>query len=468
MINTNPLENKIKLSTKLNYGIGNLGYSIVTQLLILYFTFYATAVLNLPGTVVGIIMALGAILDAVTDPIMGYVTDNIYIKKYGRRHFYILIGMILLTISNLVLWNVGVNYSIITKTIWILTTILVLKIAVTIYIVPYMALGTELTNDYNESISIQAIRSIFFILGILLASSVILLLFFKSTPKYPIGQLNPKGYSDMATFTTIIFIICGGLSYYFTKGAVENPTDNNTTKEKLALNSIFAKFKNAFINKDFKALVIGNLMVYVSIAVFTTIGMHSLTYTFKLNSFDLSIIFGVQLIVCIISQPVWVYICKRLDKRESIILALKIGMLSYTIYLGVTIFKGFINVHLYYLIAFSIMNGFAAAPLYSLPFSMIADISEIEKNNTGESNEGVLIGGLTFGYKFGQSICVFLLGILLDIIGFDSHLKVQSISVEYILGIALSLGSIIAIIVSIHYFKKYTISRSHIEELNKH
>ena len=79
---------------KVAYGSGNLGYGIVFQSLNAYIVFYATAVINIPGSLVGLAIAISVIWDGFTDPLMGYISDKTDFNVLGRRHLYILIGTI--------------------------------------------------------------------------------------------------------------------------------------------------------------------------------------------------------------------------------------------------------------------------------------------------------------------------------------------------------------------------------------
>ncbi|MDO9593288.1 MAG: MFS transporter, partial [Erysipelotrichaceae bacterium] len=74
------------------YGLGNFGYGVISQVVASYLMFYATAVLGINGALVGMIVSLGVIWDAVSDPIMGYLSDQTRSKRFGRRHLYLWIG----------------------------------------------------------------------------------------------------------------------------------------------------------------------------------------------------------------------------------------------------------------------------------------------------------------------------------------------------------------------------------------
>ncbi len=101
----------IALINKFGYGAGNLGAGIILQVVNTYIVFYATAVLNIPGTMVGIAVSLSIIWDALTDPLMGYISDRTTFKYFGRRHLYLLLGALFAGLFNFYLWTINPEQS---------------------------------------------------------------------------------------------------------------------------------------------------------------------------------------------------------------------------------------------------------------------------------------------------------------------------------------------------------------------
>lgn len=210
------LNHKVTLLEMTGYGTGFFGYGFITQMLTSYFVFYATVLLKLPGSIVGLVFALSVIWDAVSDPIMGYLSDHTY-SRYGKRHLYIGIGTIGIVLSNLVLWQVSPDATNLVKFVWILSSILIIKTFITIFITPYNALGAELSNDYHERSKIQGIKTVFFLIALVMVTAVCMFIFFKPSPLYPIGQLNPIAYRNIAIMSSIIMLITGITAHISTK-----------------------------------------------------------------------------------------------------------------------------------------------------------------------------------------------------------------------------------------------------------
>ena len=100
-------KHKIPFGVKLGYGIGTLGYAIPFQMISGFFLFYCTAVLGISGVLTGTLISVSTVWDAMTDPVMGYVSDHTHKRiLFGRRLFYIFIGAIGLAVVNLLIWRV--------------------------------------------------------------------------------------------------------------------------------------------------------------------------------------------------------------------------------------------------------------------------------------------------------------------------------------------------------------------------
>ena len=104
--------------------------------------------------------------------------------------------------------------------------------------------------------------------------------------------------------------------------------------------------------------------------------------------------------------------------------------------------------------------GIGAGAMYSLPFSMYADVVTLEIYKTGNNNAGSYTGFFTFTYNLANSIALLIIGFLLDIIKFDSSEPLQALSVQNGLGMIVFFGCTIFLSLAIMMFSKYSLRRS--------
>lgn len=470
MNNSNILDksNKISLSDKMSYGIGNFSVGVAIQVIGTFLMFYCTAILNIPGSLVGIAISISIAWDAITDPLMGYISDNTKSKIFGRRHLYLIIGCIGIGICNLLLWNIPGAFSVMTKFVIIFFDIIAIKTFMTIFITPYTALGAELSNDYNERTSIQGIKTIFFLLGLVFVSVFLLYIFFQPSVEFPIGQLNPKAYSYMGIFSSIIIVVFAMLCFFLTKKYI--PTlrlTENQPIEKLSLRNLLTSFKGIIGDALFRSVALTYMFNNIASAMFSNIGLHVFTYTFILNNQQIALMVGVQFTVSILSQPVWTFISKKIDKKPSIKLGLGLAIIASAYFFALVLFKNHILGNALYFLPFAVLAGFGTGGLFTLPLSMIADIIDLEELHIGKRSEGTYYGCLTLFYKFSQSITLLLVGFILDIIKFNSSLPVQSEGTVVTLGLILSITTTASFIAAFISIKKYSLNRFTVENIQK-
>lgn len=456
---------KIPLFDKIGYGTGNLASGVVLQIIATYLVFYSTAILNIPGSIIGAVVSVSVIWDGVTDPLMGHISDQTRSRYFGRRHLYILVGTITIAITNYFLWDISPALSPVWKITSMLVLLLLIKTFLTIYTVPHTALGAELSNDYDERSSIQGIRTIFFILGLFSATVMGMFLFFKPTPEFPQGQLNPIAYRNIGITASIVALVFGLFCYFTTKKYIPylQKTHNESGKAELGAKKLFGDIAAALKNSDYRYVVIGYLFTNIATALIGSIGMHVFTYTFLFDNVGMSIIFGVLFGTSIISQPIWVKISKWLDKKPTVIVGLASSMLGGLYFLFLVLFRDSVIGNVFYFIPFSVLAGFGMGGLFSIPLSMIADTIDVEELSTGQRSEGIYYGCLTLCYKLSQSIAIFILGIMLDIIQFNSNLTQQPKSTVITLGLILAIGSIISIALAVFYYNKYTLNKEKVD-----
>ena len=154
-----PQSGKLPRRTKLFYGIGDLGNAMINSAVQFFLMkFYTDAAMVLPA-LAGNALLIGKIWDAVNDPLFGWLTDRSN-AKIGRRRVFMLFGAIPLGISIALLWFVPQGLSRVMTFIWIALTFIIFDTMWTLTNVPYYALTSELTDDYDERSALTTTRMV--------------------------------------------------------------------------------------------------------------------------------------------------------------------------------------------------------------------------------------------------------------------------------------------------------------------
>lgn len=160
-----PEREKLKLTTKLAYGAGDMGSALTANILIFFLLYFFTNVAGLPASLAGSILMIGKIGDAINDPIVGLLSDRTR-TKWGKRLPWMLAGAIPFGILFFLQWIVPQFSDDKVTNDWLLFAYYVLigvlfNIAYTAINLPYTALTPALTQDYHERTSLNSFRFAF-------------------------------------------------------------------------------------------------------------------------------------------------------------------------------------------------------------------------------------------------------------------------------------------------------------------
>jgi len=449
--------NKLPLKTQLGYGIGTLSYGIPFQLMSACLVFYSTAVLGISGLLTGLLISASTVWDAFTDPVMGYISDHTNPRVlFGRRLFYVLIGAVGLALCNFLLWRIDPALPKAAKSLWLGVLLLLFKTFSTVYTTPYLALGAELSTDYNERTTIQSFRTAFFFLGFMFPAIVGMAVFFRPTPEFPNGQLNPLAYENLGLTGTAITLASAAVCIFLTRGMRHAAAV--IKKRKNPVIGVFKETAQALKCADFRNVSIGLLFVNMAMGIVGAIGMHVFTYTFGFGNRQIAVVFGALFLMALVAQPVWAYIAKKTEKCRAMLLCLYINLAVSVLFAAGVFLSEWISDHYLIVLPLAMLMGLSIGGSIALPYSMISDTIDKDAYYTGTRKEGVFYGCATFMFKLSQSLSVLFVGFLLDIIRFSSDI-VQPRSVYIRLGLILPVGFFICFVLALFFIRKYTLDR---------
>lgn len=456
----------IPIKDKVGYGIGNLSVGIAMQVVGTYLVFFSTVILGIPGYLVGMAVGLSVFWDAITDPLMGYISDITQSRRFGRRHLYLIIGSLGVSITIFLMWIIPSQLNTNLKFTLLFIDIILFKSFITIYVTPYTALGAELSSDYNERTSIQSIKTIFFLLGLAFVSVAGLYLFFQPTVAYPQGQFNPDSYRNIGIISALVVIFSTAVCYLITKKYIPELNLNQIKQDQgNSIKIFFESMKSTIQNKAFRAVALCYMFNNLASAFLSNIGLLVYTYTFVLTSQQIAIVLGVQFLISILSQPIWMILARKYDKKPAMNIGLLLSMSAALIFMILVIFKNDVASNVFYFFPYALLAGFGTGALFTIPLSMVADTIDYDELKRGNRFEGFYFGSLTLYYKISQAIAIFFIGVLLDVIRFDSSLNTQLESTLISLGMILAIGSLLSFLFSYLSLRMYPLNEEKIKKI---
>ena len=447
--------------TKLSFGCGNFGYGAMGQTISSFLMFFATSVLGLSGAVVGVVVAITSFWDGLSDPIIGYFSDRTKSRVFGRRLGHMLFASFALAINNFLLWSPPSGASKSILTLWILGFMLLQETFNTFFATPYAALCIDIAPDYNDQTNMQGFKTVFNIFGMLLPS-VLMSVFMPGGQ----GQFEKLGYQKMAIVNSAIVLMCGLVSVFGTIKRVHAMPNYQyglqDNQEKHGFKKILAGYIETFKKKDFRVVMLGYSVCLIAMVFLSSVGMHLFTFCYGFSGLQIAILMICLFGGAIVSQPLWINVVKKYDKKQTLITALCIMLFGIGFITLTFLFRNYCTTNLmfWFVVPSLFFAGIGSGALYSLPHSMYADVVTMEQYKTGQNNSGRYTGYYTFTYNFSNSIALLFVGVLLQAVGFDSSQPVQTLNVQAGLGKIVFFGSAIAITCAILIFSHYTLKRA--------
>jgi GPH family glycoside/pentoside/hexuronide:cation symporter len=428
---TKPLSRK----TKFFYGIGDLGNAVVNSAIQFFLMkFYTDGALILPA-LAGNALLVGKIWDAVNDPIFGWITDRTR-SRFGKRRVFMLFGAIPLAISISLLWFVPTQDLVLTF-IWIALTFILFDTIWTLTNVPYYALTSELTDDYDERSSLTTYRMVMAVPAYLVGAAL--------TPAIVgLFALQRTGYA----FIGIAYgILAAAALLISAAGFRERKVVVTAKPEASPLRSLLTALKN----KPFVWLCLIYFGINISFAFIKILMAYFLEYQLLMKT-QTSAVMGLMLVAVTIFLPFWQWLSRKMDKGPAYALGMLVG--------GTAVALTFLLPHqstwMIYLVA--VLAGFGFSAQWIFPWAMVADVADYDRVETGQQRSGMYYGVWGLATKISEALALAAVGWILTGFGYVPNVEQTP---QALLGIRLFFGLIPAacILLSLPFLVKYPITR---------
>lgn len=199
---------RLDLPTKVSYGLGAVAQGVGSVALsTAVINYYLVSVVGLRPAVVGLVIMVSLIIDAVLDPLIGRWSDT-FRSKWGRRHPFMYASTIPIAIGTAMLWRHPTWISAATMPVYVFTVLVVLRVAGGVYTIPSDALAPELAPDYHERTTLISWRWFFGLVGGVLLNVLLYGVFLRRDAANPLGQNNAAGYASFGIVAAIIAVAC--------------------------------------------------------------------------------------------------------------------------------------------------------------------------------------------------------------------------------------------------------------------
>jgi len=420
-----PEKDKVPFVQKAAFGAGNLVNNLLPGALGVFMFFLLTA-FGMDPFLAGLLGGLPRIFDALTDPIMGYISDNTQ-SRFGRRRPYIFVGAILSGVLFAVLWQLNPENSEMYNFWYFLILSLVYLIGNTMFSTPLIGLGYEMSSDYNERTRLMAFSQI-----VGQFAWMIVPWFWVLIADPDLFESQAVGVRQLSIIVGAICMVLGILPAIFIK---EVDQTNLEVREKITFKSIITIFKDLFKsikqiskNSSFMKLCGATFLVFNGFQMVASFSYFIIVFYMFKGDYGLagnwpawfSTISAVATAFMVI--PIVDWLASKIGKRKAFIVATVISIIGYALK-----WWGFSPTNPWLIFMPIPLLSFGIGGLFTLMMSMTADVCDLDELNNGLPRKEGTFGAIYWWMvKLGQAIALVLGGLVLKLVGFDQNAAIQS------------------------------------------
>jgi GPH family glycoside/pentoside/hexuronide:cation symporter len=390
----------LPLAAIIAYAAPSLVLGFSSSLVVIYILKFATDVMLIAPGLFAAVFSLARVWDAVSDPVVGYLSDRTT-SSHGRRRPWIALGALPLAGSVVLLWSPPASLIGTASLVWIAVAIVLFYTAYTIVAVPHLALGAEMTSDYHERSKVFGGRGIFDFSGVLLAA---LAIWFLQTTNDPRDAARWVAWGFAVLSIPLLWLSVGRMverPEYLGRGG-HNP---------------IAAFKDVWRNHYARILITVFFLENVGLAFISTLTPFIVQYIMP-GFFDSSGPFvALALAVSLVSFPLWFPLSRRFGKRNTWLVSNTFKIVGF----GSVFFVG-PGTEWISILSLVMIGASLSAHIFLAP-SVKADVVDFDEYSTGERKEGAYFAIWNLAQKIGGATAVFLGGVLLELSDYQANIE---------------------------------------------
>lgn len=415
-----PAAAPLTFQTKLFYGLGSVAFGVTTlSLTSAVLTPYLNRVIGLPAVWVGTAIMLTLMLDAVLDPALGQFSDRLR-TRWGRRHPLMYISAPLVALTCIVFWNSPTQWTPAESGVFLISVLVLMKFAVSLYEVPSAALAPELTIDYNARTSLFSYRFFFGVIGGLVMNIALYRVFLSEANG---GMLNRAGYAHYGILAAAVMSVSILVSSLGTHNRI--PYLSKPEARVVPLSQVFREIAGTITNPSLVVIMLSGFCSGVATGMGTALSQYFYIELWGLNGGSIALVAIAGVLASVTGVALAGPASRRYGKKAAMIGLFSISIVADAMPQALRLLHIMPPNSSPWVLRILLADAFFAATLaiagYIIITSMIADVVEDAAVQTGVRSEGLLMAANGLLPKFTGGFGVFLAGLLIARVGFPTH-----------------------------------------------
>ena len=428
---------KVSLPAKLAFGLGASGEAATNWIFNAMTFFFYNQIIGLSGTLTAAAVTIGIASDAITDPVVGSISDR-WRSKLGRRHPFMFVAPLPLIITIYLIFNPPIGLTEMELFAWFAVCTVIMRVCSTLFAVPHLAMGAELSDDYIERTTIMSYNNIFTYAGVIVMHVVVWFFIF---PEYDNGRMDQSAYSPVVVFCISLIMVCMLASAFLTLRQIPRLKKVPEELPAFSIRQLFIEMSDAMKNRNYLYLLIGLFFLSVTIGTHETLGLYMGTFYWEFTDQQIGLLILANVFGYTIGFLVTARIHQLIEKRWAIVWSAA----GLSVFWSTAVTLRLMNLapenSTLTLVVFVICFGTIASTCGSIlnisVMSALADIADDHELKTGRRQEGIFYSARTFFAKVTNGIGHVVAGIALDVIEFPQGVPASQIHPDkiYALGI---------------------------------
>jgi len=398
-----PRTERVSSSTVVAYGAPGVGAGYMYLLLSLYVMKFSTDVLLIAPAVMGFIFSASRVWDAISDPIAGYLSDRTR-HPMGRRRIWLLASAVPVGAAFIMVFSPPDGLEGGALIAWMAVAVIGFYSAMTLFFIPHLSLGAELTIDYHERSRLFGIRHATFTLGSILAL-VSMQLFINAE------QIGPEAARATAQWTAWV---AAGVMAVLIIAAVAKLRERAEFQGRVNPNPLHA-FADVWRNPHARLLIIVTFIENVGSAAIGALTLYVAQYVVQKPLLAPLMILS-YMIPSTFSVPLWIPLSRRFGKVKLWVFSMLLTGVSFGGMFCLPFVGPDVSVWVIFVLAF--FAGLAAGCGGTVGPSVQGDVIDYDEYVTGERKEGSYFAAWNFVYKSATGVMLLLTGFVLQFAGF--------------------------------------------------